>query len=94
MKSLLSLAALALLLSLTSACTECTEDADCKEDQFCRYDVGECEGEGVCINKDKNCVPGVVVGQPRECGCDNVTYDNACLRREAGVSKLHEGACD
>lgn len=44
---------------------------------------------GVCQEKPEAC--GEIYAPV--CGCDNVTYDNACLAASAGVSVLREGGC-
>lgn len=96
MRSAIVVAMLMAAAPLLGGCEECTEDGDCKEDQFCQFATGDCDGEdgnGICIDRAKNCVDGLVVGDPPVCGCDNQDYQNDCLRREAGVSKLNEGAC-
>ena len=70
----------------------CQENSDCPPDSFCIKAPGDCEGEGVCI--EKSSVPcGDVVTEP-VCGCDGKTYGNVCEAVEAGVSVTYEGACD
>lgn len=57
--------------------------------------------EGVC-NTDEGAV-GTCVRIPTggceeiwapECGCDGLTHDNSCFRRQSGADLLHVGECD
>ena len=68
----------------------CQENSDCPPDSFCVKAPGDCEGEGVCI--EKSSVPCDVVKGP-VCGCDGKTYGNVCEAAEAGVSVTNEGEC-
>ena len=76
------------VIFLMAAC--CQENSDCPPDSFCIKAPGDCEGEGVCI--EKKSVPCDVVTEP-VCGCDGKIYDNVCEAAEAGVSVTNEGEC-
>jgi Kazal-type serine protease inhibitor domain len=65
----------------------CLETGD-----YCRRNVGDCDvidAGGDCIPSPDFCVPDVF----SVCGCDGVTYDNACLAAAAGVSIENNGPC-
>ena len=67
----------------------CVSNEDCDADEFCRRDVCDEGAEGRCVDRPVTCP---VVLDP-VCGCDGVTYNNACFAGAAGVSIDHEGAC-
>ncbi len=55
-------------------------------------DVGKCQtpdAEGVCRVKTQMCT----MDYTPVCGCDGVTYANACGATAAGVSVDHAGEC-
>lgn len=67
---------------------------DCDPGSFCEFASGNCgflDGGGTCVE-----VPGGQCSPVVEavCGCDDVSYQNDCFRRQAKVSKLHDGACE
>lgn len=67
----------------------CSSDADCEVGKFCEF-PGCFVDTGGCVD-----VPADCSGEPTDyvCGCDVLTYDNDCLRKQAGVSKRHDGEC-
>ncbi len=65
----------------------------CSGDLFCMWAPGAgcgwADGPGTCQR-----VPTICTREIREvCGCDRVTYQNACSANAAGVSVQHEGRC-
>jgi hypothetical protein len=79
-------------------CTSASSDvcggasgATCPTGQFCKRDEGFCSNaaEGTCAAFPASCP---TTAAP-VCGCDSVTYDNACLADKAGAAILHSGAC-
>src|SRR5262245_15632118 len=64
----------------------------CDADEFCQREIGACDAsaEGVCAPLPPSCPTDV----SPVCGCDGVTYDNACLADAAGVAVEHVGACE
>jgi Kazal-type serine protease inhibitor-like protein len=64
----------------------------CDESQFCKRDAGECTAgaEGVCAPIPVTC-PALL---DPVCGCDGVTYSNACYADVAEIPVQHPGACE
>lgn len=65
--------------------------AVCGKNQWCEPKVDLCGISliGVCVPSGVFCTQ---VYKP-QCGCDGRTYGNECMRRNAKVSKLHDGPC-
>ena len=70
--------------------TACNSNDDCSELQYCQSPDGEC-GAGTCVARGVN-VYCVQRDQP-VCGCDGITYQNACYAAKAGASISASGAC-
>ncbi len=67
----------------------------CHPGSFCSFRPGQCgmfDMTGLCESKPRFCSqatgPALQV-----CGCNGQTYGNDCMRRQAGVSLAHHGAC-
>jgi hypothetical protein len=65
----------------------------CAADQFCSFTAsamcGRADATGTCTTRPEICND---LYQP-VCGCDGVTYSNACRANGAGTSVLHTGPC-
>jgi len=82
---------------------ECYSNTDCNDDkrdskyekhyttEFCSYSDGKCNGPGKCLPISTNVIAGSEA--PKECGCDNKTYNNSIDREKAGVSLKYIGEC-
>jgi hypothetical protein len=70
--------------------TSCMRNEDCLGGQYCSRPPGCGTAIGVCRQKPLSCSGE----HDPECGCDGVTYFNACLRRFAGVSMRNRGLCE
>lgn len=70
---------------------DCLASSQCADGEFCEFE-SECgEGPvGVCAPTPEVC-PEIFAPV---CGCDAVTYGNACVAAGAGVSVQSEGPCD
>lgn len=69
------------------------DDVPCGIDRYCSYAVGGCATDGAlgeCSDMPTACTE---IYQP-VCGCDNLTYANACFAAADGVSVLAEGTCE
>ena len=67
-------------------------NVQCDKELFCEKPTGICffaDMSGTCKRKPIACTAQYLP----VCGCDNKTYSNDCVRRSAGVSKKHDGAC-
>ncbi len=65
----------------------------CGPDDFCDYPpdaiCGAADGTGICTAKPDACD----LQLDPVCGCDGMTYSNACMANLAGVSMLTNGPC-
>ncbi|HWP66537.1 MAG TPA: Kazal-type serine protease inhibitor domain-containing protein [Candidatus Limnocylindria bacterium] len=68
---------------------DCASNAECRENAYCAKEAGACDARGVCRGRPTAC-PDVV---DPVCGCDRVTYGNACEAAAAGVSIARRGPC-
>jgi len=80
-------------LKETIACV-CDSNADCSESQYCALE-DSCENPGSCLDRPESCEPAPD-SEPTGpvCGCDSVTYMDACEAARAGVRVSAEGECD
>lgn len=69
------------------ASIECANNFDCDATEYCAADA--CGGPGTCLTRPTDCSPNVSF----VCGCDAVTYDNACAASKAGARIAAEGEC-
>ena len=68
------------------------ENTDCSPREYCEFEVGQCgvrEQAGTCRPRPDSC-PATPLAV---CGCNGLSYDNACAAHAAGVSILRLGAC-
>jgi len=67
----------------------CTDNDNCAPENFCAKEPGDCNGVGNCSPKPSACPD---LWDP-VCGCDAVTYSNACAAKMAGVNVAYKGEC-
>ena len=69
----------------------CASNSDCSSTTYCSFPDGVCGGTGTCQSRGltlfciMTCTP--------ECGCDGVSYRNACYRHKQGTSLASPGTC-
>lgn len=68
-------------------------DASCTSDEYCAYTpAGRCgatDAQGICRPRPASCV----AADAPVCGCDGVTYVNACEAARAGTGVRADGRC-
>lgn len=67
----------------------CLSNTDCAADQYCAKVTGDCGGYGACTPRPLMCSAAV----SKVCGCNGVTYDNACKAAKQGVTVQKTGKC-
>jgi hypothetical protein len=70
----------------------CEQDTDCPSGTFCFIGPTDCASpvpEGFCTDISEICTKASVP----VCGCNNKTYDNACLASQAGQAIASMSAC-
>ena len=68
----------------------CASDDDCTKGEFCAYDYKECDSfSGYCKPIEEGCSTDFSA----TCGCDGITYQNACEVHASAVSIRFDGAC-
>ena len=90
---LLLLPALPILGESAQPAGTCMTNEQCGEKEFCARIYDSCGQSGRCEERPADCMErGKLLMRP-VCGCDDKTYDNACLAAVAGVSVKTEGKC-
>jgi Kazal-type serine protease inhibitor domain len=90
---LLLLPALPMLGEPAQPAGTCMTNEQCSEKEFCAKLYDRCGQSGKCEERPADCTErGKLLMRP-VCGCDDKTYDNACLAAAAGTSVKREGKC-
>ena len=72
----------------------CRTNQDCSAESFCVKQELVCEGLGFCEPRAPSaCLTDDRLMPAPACGCDGVTYFNACVSSAEGVSVDHPGPC-
>ena len=70
-------------------CT-CNDSSECDPTEYCEKGDGNCGGQGTCDPRPGACL---AIFDP-VCGCDAMTYDNACIaHKDGGVTVDFAGVC-
>jgi hypothetical protein len=67
----------------------CYSNSECPVGDYCAKAIGDCAGKGSCTLKPEICALFV----DPVCGCNGITYSNACEAASAGVPVAHGGTC-
>lgn len=68
---------------------QCRNALNCDVGEACQRSEGQCQALGTCVRRPEVCIQ---VYEP-VCGCDGLTYPNACAALAAGFSVAAKGPC-
>ncbi len=79
----------------SGACPQsCTNHSDCSEaNTYCAKEIANCDGPGQCQPQPNEGECENNLWEP-VCGCDGITYANACVARARGANVAQAGKCD
>ena len=68
----------------------CESNEDCRRGSYCSKEQGACDGVGECVDRPQACTREL---RP-VCGCDGLTYSNACVAASQGATIDYVGECE
>ena len=74
---------------ITTQPTVCRNNTGCNVGEYCQKAVGNCSGVGSCAPMPQACI---MLYEP-VCGCNGLTYGNACEAASSGVNVDFQGTC-
>ena len=78
-----------ILQNVSGSRLDCRDSDDCEQDFYCAKEEGKCSEQGPCSPRPQVCT---TVYDP-VCGCNGMTYGNACEAARSGASLAHKGTC-
>ncbi len=70
-------------------CPQCFDSGECPVGEYCVKPIGYCPEPGQCRPKPTSCMPEWAP----VCGCNGVSFENACYAAQAGETVEHDGPC-
>jgi len=67
----------------------CTSNDQCLAGDFCQKEKGNCNGQGICSALPQTCTDSYAP----VCGCDDITYPNACTAANHAANIDYSGEC-
>lgn len=78
-----------ILQNVSGSRLDCRDSDDCEQDFYCAKEEGDCSNQGLCSPRPQVCT----TEYDPVCGCNGITYGNACEAARSGVSVAYRGPC-